>query len=836
MENPNLFDFPFVDRKSERKVIAKFLEYNKKKQVLWITGKHGVGKTFFIEKVFASNIQAEWTLLHLNFLDNMNDDLYLNEFINQLQVISKNKFFDFIKSNYKSAISLSKNLIKVALAVKDLTDFGITSLLASIAGGLIDKKDKPHSLPTVIADYIQAIIKKNKKIVIVFDNLTKYPPTLLNILETIIDKNIGNENIRFVVITTEEMLTNSPEHITFIAEKISNIRLDIKEFDENHFFIEMLSNAYEIDCNIRQDVEKIFDYCGGHPNKFKSILHRLYYDHGIEHIDRTKAIFVTEKLENLLLKESIDFDYQKLPYEQKLVLSIISIWSTPIPFKLLDDLFNYIFSHNNFTDSYLITITEIKQAIRELLNLDILTQKQFCQQSCIGFKQDMSNDKIFKIIHYEDKTKVFFYYSICFDFLNSLSEGSEEEYWKANRSYLNALFSYGANNESWPVINYNYACQLDERGNYYTALTIFERLHERIGELPKEWLLVLAGNLFSCGAYDRCETLLLYVNSNFIDLLTDYDKSQLYSMLAQVKSQKFDHVSSLNYIDKALESTQKDSSEQIRLLAQKQTILFLAPNKFHEAEDLFELLISSESDDPAMINVYQTAMDFCEGNYSLTLLRKGLKLAKHYIPHDVKVSKIIHNKGFEYIRCSDFEKARELTEEARKQFEGTSLHYQAYSYNNLATIEMKKEHWENAVNYLMSALIWNKSNYLRLVIDVNLFICFSALNDSRAEKYKADLIKTITEDNDLEDRIYKKILVNLAIVEQKNNNLDYAQEFIKLYKPRYENDVPSGKYRFINLYNQFFSDKLPTVNLPEDTFDYYSNMAFEPWIVTLTCS
>ena len=44
-----LFDFNFVDRSQERKIISNFINRNTESNILWINGESGVGKSFLIK-------------------------------------------------------------------------------------------------------------------------------------------------------------------------------------------------------------------------------------------------------------------------------------------------------------------------------------------------------------------------------------------------------------------------------------------------------------------------------------------------------------------------------------------------------------------------------------------------------------------------------------------------------------------------------------------------------------------------------------------------------------------------------------------------------------------
>lgn len=49
MLNSDIFNFEFVDRKSERDSVDNFLtDCQNSENVLWLSGKQGIGKSFFL--------------------------------------------------------------------------------------------------------------------------------------------------------------------------------------------------------------------------------------------------------------------------------------------------------------------------------------------------------------------------------------------------------------------------------------------------------------------------------------------------------------------------------------------------------------------------------------------------------------------------------------------------------------------------------------------------------------------------------------------------------------------------------------------------------------------
>ena len=51
MDNTSLFKFVFVDREEQKRLINDFLSNRTESNVLWLSGSHGVGKSFLLNNI-----------------------------------------------------------------------------------------------------------------------------------------------------------------------------------------------------------------------------------------------------------------------------------------------------------------------------------------------------------------------------------------------------------------------------------------------------------------------------------------------------------------------------------------------------------------------------------------------------------------------------------------------------------------------------------------------------------------------------------------------------------------------------------------------------------------
>ena len=114
-------------------------------------------------------------------------------------------------------------------------------------------------------------------------------------------------------------------------------------------------------------------------------------------------------------------------------------------------------------------------------------------------------------------------------------------------------------------------------------------------------------------------------------------------------------------------------------------------------------------------------------------------------------------------------------------------------------------------------------------------ICYYYLNNPEWENIYDELYKYIQENRSIDDKIYKKIGINIAILAFHTGNRIDAQTILKLCEPHLKNEWAHGKYRFLKLKQQLSKEE---EDLPKPTNSchrqYYCELDFEPWLVTFT--
>lgn len=96
-------------------------------------------------------------------------------------------------------------------------------------------------------------------------------------------------------------------------------------------------------------------------------------------------------------------------------------------------------------------------------------------------------------------------------------------------------------------------------------------------------------------------------------------------------------------------------------------------------------------------------------------------------------------------------------------------------------------------------------------------------------------MKYIDINRNIDDKIYKKICINLAILASKNGNLFDVKHLLGICKPHLENEWSYGKYRFIKLEQHITGTEAELPKPSDPRFNqYYCELEFEPWVVNFT--
>lgn len=831
MLNTDIFQFEFVDRVSERQKIDEYLSDFSKSPgyVLWLNGKRGTGKSFFLTKYVAA--KKEFTSIYVNVeIGNVAPEAYLKACISQINRVANLKFISYLRANYSSIFEIGKKAVSVALNVANLDDVGLNDLGTSIANYFISKHGEKENAVTVIKKYIAEAQKKCENLVFLLDNFSQCDTASLNVIIPIIHELLCNAHIRFLLCTTDEDLENRLDIKQALAEKIPNQPLIIEPFQQKQLFARMLERSFDLDETNIKLLTQAFELCQGLPQQFKIILINLYTHQGIE-IGKERAKFVPDVFRKMLLKGEMSFDIDSLCKEHKnakMILQTIAFWGSPIPIKILYDFLDFYFENG-----IPILIEETKHTLqnleqRHVLNCvfdDFLLQYQFEHDSLmLAVREYFRNDPSVPFLHYN-----------IYEYLMRHENDQEQPYWRNHFQSLRAYHAYASQADGWIDYNFSYGKAFFDEMRYEEAQSILSRLNNFSASLSGEQLLIMAITLYHCGQYQQADELLSIIRTkNLMENFSPDQLIQLYTFQARARSCLLDSTQALEAIQQAEYLNITNPRLHVVLMGAKQSILFLSPGRYKEAKALFDSLVKKALDIREMALVYQSAMDYYQGDISLEYLEKGLSLADAFSDLITK-GKILNNMGFEFLRCGNYRQAQQHFDDSITILKEHQPHELVYPYSNLAVLQMISREWELALDNIVEALFWNKSEYASLVLKTNRMLCYFFLKNSQWEKLFQELYDYISLGRFVDDKIYKKICINMAILAFKNKRSDQALKLLNYCRPHMKGETPYGWYRFLNLEQKITGKTMSLPELQESRFfQYYCGIEFEPWLVNFS--
>lgn len=834
MLNTDIFKFEFVDRVEERQKIDEFLSDFTKAQghILWLHGKRGTGKSFFLTEYVVNKTSLKCVYVNTEINSSNSPGSYLKTLITALNKTADLKFISYLRANYRSIGAIGQKVANVALSLADLDDIGLDELGLTVTNYFISKHGEKESTVTTTKKYILEALKKCENLVFILDNFGQCDFTSLEIIVTTIHELLCYAHIKFIICTTDDDLEERFDIKSALAEKIPNKSLVISPFQQKQLFARMLENTFDLDESNIKLLSRAFDLCQGVPQQFKEILINLYSTEGIL-IDDSKARFVEESFKKILAKREISFDIDALCRQEKsakIILETIALWGAPISTNILFDFLDFL----SKMDFSCVIKEEVRNTIQTLETLHIVSRS--FEGNIVAFQFEHDSLKLAVSNYFcNDRSVPFIHFSI-YEYLMTLKNEWKDPYWCLYYQSLRAYHSFAAQADGWKEYNYDYGYTFYETGLYKEAISIFSRLEPVAISLSAEQLLVMGITFFYCGQYQKSDDILTNIeNRKLISSFSIEQLVKLYTFQARGRLCLLQNERALSAILKAEKLNISDPHLQVIIMGTKQSILFLSHGGFHQAKEIFDHLDSQYSDIIEMADVYQSAMDYYEGEESQSLLNKGLKLANRYSDSTTE-GKILNNLAFEDFRCGKYQDARNRYNKSISILKETQPHEQAYPFSNLAVISMVEGNWDQALNNIVEALFWNKSHYASLVLKTNRMLCYYYLGNGQWEKIYRELYEYISLQHKVDDKIYKKICINMALISSRiPGRLSETADILKRCHPYLATEWPHGMYRFLKLHHQVTGQAVDLVQPPDSRhIAYYCDLAFEPWLINFS--
>lgn len=271
IDNTALFQFEFMDRKKEQAILQNFLD-NHSSKVLWIYGKSGTGKTFFVQQCI-----KQCAVIYVENKKNTEAGSCVLNLIKELQSLSKNSFWNFIQNHFQSIKAAMQDIP----ALKQLSDSNFLQYALSKNFYLVDKTNQFNDLATILQQYIDKVLNE-ASLIFVIDNFDKCDENSVDILLKFVKRNINNKRRKFILISTdnESELSQNEKRL---GGELPCKNLPIPAIPNEDYFINMLPTEFDIS-NLREtDIKRIYEVCHGLPEKLQDLLLNLNKANAIEY-------------------------------------------------------------------------------------------------------------------------------------------------------------------------------------------------------------------------------------------------------------------------------------------------------------------------------------------------------------------------------------------------------------------------------------------------------------------------------------------------------------------------------------------------------------------------
>lgn len=824
MEIQELFEFPFVDRTYETELLNDFFE-QKEVNVLWINGKSGTGKSTFIKRIQSSNIKNK---AYICFSPNSeNNACSLQQVVEELEKLSRNKFNLFIKKNYSSLFDITKQVTTAITSIMGVNLSWFFNLLFDTSNQFISYKEEHENLSKVVNKYIESITKK-KDICLIIDNFMYCDNASLDILLNII-KNINtNKRVKIILITTTKPLSEKKEVQFFLTEGIKSKYIELKEFDKFEYFIQILIHSFELDDNEISIVKDIFNICSGTPESLKLMIRNLFLNGSIIiDSDKQKAKFKQNAIHNYLINQIAvlgqdnQIDFNSFTTIDQIILQIILILEAVLP---MEDLISCtkLVNKKLFGDdlSY-----QIMERVLLLENIHIIKK----EESRIAIYHDLLFYALSDYFKNSLITKQLS--SIVLDYVVNLSDEHKNLALNYKAEYYIAKLSYLSRKNNWQSIVYEHFNAVFNRNEIFEAKKGFDWLYNYLLELPANEQLTIATCYYECGEYNSALTIIKHIEEHGLmdldNLLFDYYflKGKIENMLMQ----KINSVDSLKHAYRL----SKTLDQKVLSLNMQQLVLMEIFGERNEAKSIFDFaceLIKKNNHYTLMsCHLLRNCMNFYKHDDAKWYYDTATNIAVSY-NSNVDIAFVLNNKSFVDLKNGNIENAYEGFKRSKEILDTTKIHETSYPLVNMALCKLFEKQYDCAKELLLEALIWNHSPYINYVIKIHLANCYYHLDDRIAyERISNELYSVLSDENIIDGTIIRKISINLAILFINDNDIEKATkclDFAKIYI-----EGTSSEYRYNRICAFIHDDKYP------DTCpycDYYSNTNFEPWGVTLS--
>lgn len=826
--NTDIFDFKFVDREIEKNMVNEFIQ--SEDSVLWIDGTHGVGKSYFIEKYVIPTMESRYKYtLYINKSSNESKS-YLEILVNALSHSLPMPFESYVKKNYILCKNIAKNISKA------LTDINIFNAQNVLINSLLDLdsifvsvKEQNQTSSKVVNSYLEDVVL-NSSAFIILDNFSYCDQESFCVIEEMLISLKDTKNLKFLICTTTEEREKNPELNVLLCEKLSHTYIPIKELGDARYFTEILSNKFHMTQSLFENINDIYELCNGLPDSLRNFIRQLYIKNGIQ-ISNEGFTIVEEKAVELIYNKSINFDPNTLNKSQIMIVQILALYHRPMSFKMLED---FIASVNGDKTQNIFVFKLISDKlfsiVETLLDSKILDIKMHMGTELLSFEHDNIYNALYNYYHQEKSSaNVAFIHYLLFLFIDT-HKFQMDDYGLSESDVLWILAeqAYYARVDNWEEYNNKLAIQLYNENKLYCCNQVLSRFRKASIDISNNIKLLMAEVFYEIAEYKACIQSLENLN---VDNLKDSEKLSYYLLYGKAIS----FSSSQKALNMFLAALKLNISFEQKCLLQYYCLMSYSEISgcIDKAKIIFYQFYNDKRhrDHRLYASVLRSSANLFVPQKCIEYLREGLKIAQR--KKDIlEEAKIENNLGFTFTRIQNYDEAENHFLLACKNLQNTKPFEMCYPITNLAFICMVKGDWQKALDYIEMASIYNKTEFIPIVLKTYKMICFAKQQKlDSADELKAELIELIKNNKISDYKMIKKSKINCAYVAYQIGDVETKEQLLLDCWSLVKNTF--AEKRFLNLCNKMeYTPPVTPTTVSEDEYDLYDKIDFEPWIVT----
>lgn len=821
IDNTTLFQFEFTDRKKEQAILQNFLD-NHCSKVLWIYGKSGTGKTFFVK-----NCIKQCSVVYVENKKNTEAGSCILNLIKELQSLSNNSFWNFIHNHFQSI----KAVVKDIPALTQLTDSNFLQYALSKNFYLVDQTNQFNDLATILQQYINHVLNE-ASLIFIIDNFHQCDENSVDILLNFIKCNINNKQRKFILISTDNE-SNLTQNETKLEKEIPCKNLPIPAIPNENYFINMLPTEFDISNLEKKDIKRIYEVCHGLPEKLQDLLLNLNKVNAIEY-SKQKISFNLSIMEKYILSSGIaDLEINKFtPIEQCVLLVVVCI-GVPLDIDLL-----LLLTKNLYKKLFGFPVSEtiFQNVLQEMLPkpLKIIFDN-------MGNKIYTDHDLTFgaTLLFFKENNMYKISCDIIYSYLKQyMPEAFKVNFSEASQKEILANLSYDAQNSNWVLLNLECGKYFYEKKNYIQATKYFNKFLNSMGIVSEKDKLYFAIANYEVGLYRNSYIILLQISDQTVT--EDYN---YYIYAGKILNMNGKYALAEKKFKKAIEISEDNSENQMYAKYMLHIILTQIPNRWKDAEIIYKSLTqfirkayydhnNADFYKPCNAKILKCCYNFYFNQDALTLMEMAEMIADN-LQMITEKAFILNNKGFEYIRQNNNEKGMNCFKKAYEILIKTKPHEAAYALNNIGICQMFNRNYNGAILSFKEALLYQKSYYLQLTAHTMLMQCYSLTKSNKREVLEKELKVWIDEHPNGDPAIIRKICMNLSIYSKQNQ--------IPLEAKYYLNKIidnvatTSSEYRALKLKNELngLNVEIDKKYIFRDS-KYFKELLFEPWFITLS--